>query len=218
MQENIVMQEHLHDKAEEKEKMMKEIEQLKNELKATNERNENMRKFNESSENIDEQLKSTKVTTGLGYFSIGPQEIGESSNPKKMKDDKRDKSGIKGMKFSKYFCNYCGKPGHKFDIYKYRLISHKKSFTFDGYCYNYHKYRHTYYECKYRSSSMSSRRSFMDIALHAINMDTKMKNACSRQMHQDIHPNWLALIEGVIISMSLVPLVEILVMLQRIAG
>lgn len=54
----------------------------------------------------------------------------------------------------------------------------------------------------------------MDIALHAINMDTKLKNAYSRQMHRDLHPNWLALIEGVICSMSHVPLVEILVMLQ----
>lgn len=54
----------------------------------------------------------------------------------------------------------------------------------------------------------------MDISLHVINMDTKLKNACSTQMHQDIHPNQLALIERVINSMPPVPLVAILVMLQ----
>lgn len=115
------MQEYLHDKEEEKEKIIKEIEQLKNELKATNERNEKLRKFNESSEKIDEQLKAqrrTKVTTSLGYSRTGPMETRESFNPKRMKDDERDKSGIKGKKFLKYSCNYCGKLGHKSDVCK----------------------------------------------------------------------------------------------------
>lgn len=113
------MNEHLHDKEEEKEKMMKEIEKLKNELKSTNERNEKLRKFNKISEKIDEQLmaqRRTKETNGLGYSSIGPMKIGESSKPKRMKDDKMNNSGMKSMNISKSSCNHCGKLGHKSNI------------------------------------------------------------------------------------------------------
>lgn len=52
------------------------------------------------------------------------------------------------MMFSKSSCNYCGKPGHKSDVCKNQMVSHKMPFTFDGYCYNCHKYGHTAYECR----------------------------------------------------------------------
>lgn len=96
------MHDHLHDKEKEKEKMMKEIEQLKNELKATNERNEKMRKFNESSKKIDEKFKAqrrTKETADLGYSGTGPMETKESSKSKRMKDDKRKKNGNERYEF-----------------------------------------------------------------------------------------------------------------------
>lgn len=51
--ENEYIYKQLHDNMEEKEKMVKEIEQLKSELKTKNERNKKLRKFNESSEKVD---------------------------------------------------------------------------------------------------------------------------------------------------------------------
>lgn len=95
---------------------MKEIEQLKSELKTENERNEKLRKFNESSDKVDKQLKAqrrTKDTTSLGYPGLGPMETGESSKPKRVKDDKRNQSEARGMKYFKFTCNHYGKLGHK---------------------------------------------------------------------------------------------------------
>lgn len=80
---------------------MKEIEQLKSELKTKNERNEKLRKFNEIYEKVDKQLKAqrrTNDTTGLGYPGSGPIETGESSKSKRLKDDKRNYSEARGMK------------------------------------------------------------------------------------------------------------------------
>lgn len=122
-----------------------------------------MRKFNESSEKIDKQLKAqrrTKETTSHGYPGLGPMETVESSKSKKIKDDKRNHSEVKDMKFSKSSYNHCGKLGHKTNDCRNKPVSQKKIFTFDGYCRNCHKYGHTTYECRSQSNSMSNRKRF----------------------------------------------------------